>query len=118
MANKNKKTFTYNQAYSRGAQIAQDLQRSIAQRSADYAAPYVEGSMGAYTDVSDFNNMTFPAYTTLDKQGKAVVNPEEDNSGSIGDFLLGNSWELKKIKERKVDKIGPTKTVKAQTFSK
>ena len=43
MANKNKKTFTYNQAYSRGAQIAQDLQRSIAQRSADYAAPYVEG---------------------------------------------------------------------------
>lgn len=100
MANKNKKTFTYNQAYSRGAQIAQDLQRSIAQRSADYAAPYVEGSMGAYTDVSDFNNMTFPAYTTLDKQGKAVVNPEEDNSGSIGDFLLGDSWNLSKMKER------------------
>lgn len=100
MANKNKKTFTYNQAYNRGAQIAQDLQRSIAQRSADYAAPYVEGSMGAYTDVSDFNNMTFPAYTTLDKQGKAVVNPEEDNSGSIGDFLLGDSWNLSKMKER------------------
>ena len=86
MANKNKKTFTYNQAYSRGAQIAQDLQRSIAQRSADYAAPYVEGSMGAYTDVSDFNNMTFPVYTTLDKQGKAVVSTEEDNGGSLGDF--------------------------------
>ena len=59
MANRKKKTFTYNQAYSRGAQIAQDLQRSVAQRSADYAAPYVEGSMGAYTDVSDINNMTF-----------------------------------------------------------
>lgn len=100
MANKNKKTFTYNQAYSRGAQIAQDLQRSVAQRSADYAAPYVEGSMGAYTDVSDFNNMTFPDYTTLDKQGKAVVNPEEDNSGSLGDFLLGDSWDLSKMKER------------------
>lgn len=100
MANKNKKTFTYNQAYSKGAQIAQDLQSSVAQRSADYAAPYVEGSMGAYTDVSDFNNMTFPAYTTLDKQGKAVVDPEEDNSSSLGDFLLGDSWDLSKMKER------------------
>ena len=100
MANKNKKTFTYNQAYSRGAQIAQDLQRSVAQRSADYAAPYVEGSMGAYTDVSDFNNMTFPAYTTIDKQGKAVVDTEESNSGSLGDFLLGDSWDLNKMKER------------------
>lgn len=100
MANKNKKTFTYNQAYSRGAQIAQDLQRSVAQRSADYAAPYVEGSMGAYTDVSDFNNMTFPAYTTIDKQGKAVVDTEENNSGSLGDFLLGDSWDLNKMKER------------------
>lgn len=100
MANKNKKTFTYNQAYSRGAQIAQDLQRSVAQRSADYVAPYVEGSMGAYTDVSDFNNMTFPAYTTLDKQGKAVVDTEESNSGSLGDFLLGDSWDLSKMKER------------------
>lgn len=100
MANKNKKTFTYNQAYSRGAQIAQGLQRSVAQRSADYAAPYVEGSMGAYTDVSDFNNMTFPAYTTLDKQGKAVVDPEEGNGGSLRDFLLGDSWDLNKMKER------------------
>lgn len=100
MANKNKKTFTYNQAYSRGAQIAQDLQRSIAQRSADYAAPYVEGSMGAYTDVSDFNNMTFPAYSTLDKQGKAVIGTESDNDGSLGDFLLGDSWDLDKMKER------------------
>lgn len=100
MANKNKKTFTYNQAHSRGAQIAQDLQRSVAQRSADYAAPYVEGSMGAYTDVSDFNNMTFPAYTTIDKQGKAVVDTEESNSGSLGDFLLGDSWDLNKMKER------------------
>lgn len=100
MANKNKKTFTYNQAYSRGAQIAQDLQRSVAQRSADYAAPYVEGSMGAYTDVSDFNNMTFPAYTTLDKQGKAVADPEESNDGSLRDFLLGDSWDLNKMKER------------------
>lgn len=100
MANKNKKTFTYNQAYSRGAQIAQDLQRSIAQRSADYAAPYVEGSMGAYTDVSDFNNMTFPAYTTLDKQGKAITDQEESNDGSLRDFLLGDSWDLNKMKER------------------
>lgn len=100
MANKNKKTFTYNQAYSRGAQIAQDLQRSIAQRSADYAAPYVEGSMGAYTDVNDFNNMTFPAYTTLDKHGKAVADPEESNDGSLRDFLLGDSWDLSKMKER------------------
>ena len=100
MANKNKKTFTYNQAYSRGAQIAQDLQRSVAQRSADYAAPYVEGSMGAYTDVSDFNNMTFPAYTTLDKQGKAVVDQEDGNDGSLRDFLFGDSWDLSKMKER------------------
>lgn len=100
MANKNKKTFTYNQAYSRGAQIAQDLQRSVAQRSADYAAPYVEGSMGAYTDVNDFNNMTFPAYTTLDKQGKAVADPEESNNGSLRDFLLGDSLDLNKMKER------------------
>lgn len=100
MANKNKKTFTYNQAYSRGAQIAQDLQRSVAQRSADYAAPYVEGSMGAYTDVSDFNNMTFPAYNTLDKQGKAITDPEESNDGSLRDFLLGDSWDSNKMKER------------------
>lgn len=100
MANKKKKTFTYNQAYSRGAQIAQGLQRSVAQRSADYAAPYVEGSMGAYTDVSDFNNITFPEYSTLNEQGKAVVDPEEGNSGSLGDFLLGDSWDLSKMKER------------------
>lgn len=56
--------------------------------------------MGAYTDVSDFNNMTFPAYTTIDKQGKAVVDTEESNSGSLGDFLLGDSWDLNKMKER------------------
>ena len=56
--------------------------------------------MGAYTDVSDFNNMTFPAYTTLDKQGKAVVDPEESDNGSLRDFLLGDSWDLNKMKER------------------
>ena len=72
----------------------------MAQRSADYAAPYVEGSMGAYTDVSDFNNMTFPEYSTLNEQGKAVADPEEGNSGSLGDFLLGDSWDLSKMKER------------------
>lgn len=99
MANKKKKTFTYNQAYNRGAQIASDLQRSVAQRSADYAAPYVEGSMGAYTDVSDFNNMTFPAYSTMDKSGKAITESSDDGS-SIGDFLLGDSWSLDKMAER------------------
>jgi hypothetical protein len=56
--------------------------------------------MGAYTDVSDFNNMTFPAYTTIDEHGKAVVDTEESNSGSFGDFLLGDSWDLNKMKER------------------
>mgnify|MGYP006999392693 CR=1 FL=1 len=56
--------------------------------------------MGAYTDVSDFNNMTFPAYTTIDKHGKAVVDTEESNSGSLGDFLLGDSWDSNKMKER------------------
>lgn len=116
MANRKKKTFTYNQAYSRGAQIAQDLQRSMAQRSADYAAPYVEGSMGAYTDVSDFNNMTFPAYSTLNEQGKAVVDPEEGDGGSLKDFLLGDSWDLSKMKER-LDKFS-LKDMYRLTFEK
>lgn len=100
MANKKKQTFTYNQAYNRGAQIAQDLQRSVAQRSADYAAPYVEGSMGAYTDVSDFNNMTFPQYSTMDSTGKAITKSQDNGNSSIGDFLLGDSWDLNKMGER------------------